>query len=414
MPCDRTTRNLSPSVALLTLSTVDFSLLTYSGRSSTTTSCRSSSKTSASCSDRCLPPPPPPLTSSLQLRSNDSGDYNYTEFLAPFDPSSTAPSGDQQQTKQPNPSLSYDCNVRDIDLWEEALRACKALDTEQCGFISQKRFLTILSKHLSGTGGISREEVKKILRQYRIGIGGKDLDYRSFFRSKLTTVLATEPMMLSSPNSVFQIDPGHQSRPTGASHPWDFSYRGHTAPSTHSSTSTSTALLQQTSSSAPNTSRAPSNTTAANTATATTERTGDRDPYWKRACAQPKTLSLPSSSSFPSTSASSPSLLLLKFQSPASAAVRPSEDLLPLLSLVKRLASHPQYRHLIENYKRNSLPSRVGFISNKHLLSSLRAIEFPMKKAEFNLLLKEFRAVGLPDTFHYQRMVDLAQAQGFS
>jgi hypothetical protein len=166
MPCDRTTRNLSPSVALLTLSTVDFSLLTYSGRSSTTTSCRSSSKTSASCSDRCLPPPPPPLTSSLQLRSNDSGDYNYTEFLAPFDPSSTAPSGDQQQTKQPNPSLSYDCNVRDIDLWEEALRACKALDTEQCGFISQKRFLTILSKHLSGTGGISREEVKKILRQY--------------------------------------------------------------------------------------------------------------------------------------------------------------------------------------------------------------------------------------------------------
>jgi hypothetical protein len=76
--------------------------------------------------------------------------------------------------------------------------------------------------------------------------------------------------------------------------------------------------------------------------------------------------------------------------------------------VVKRLASHPEYRRLIENYKRNSLPSRVGYISNKHFLSSLRAIEFPLKKAEFNLLLKEFRAIGLPDTFHFQRMVDLA------
>jgi hypothetical protein len=243
--------------------------------------------------------------------------------------------------------------------------------------------------------------VQKILRQHRIG--AKDFDYRSFFRSKLNDVLA-EHTLLSTPSSVFEILPSHQSRPAGPSHPWDFSYRGHTASSpqrTVLSADPRSSLLQP-SHSAPNTSR-PNFPMA--TATTASGARGD-EPYWKRACAQPKTLS---SSPLPvplSLSASIPSLNL-KFQTNStSAATRPPDP--AVLSVVKRLASHPEYRRLIENYKRNSLPSRVGYISNKHFLSSLRAIEFPLKKAEFNLLLKEFRAIGLPDTFHFQRMVDLA------
>ena len=189
--------------------------------------------------------------------------------------------------------------------------------------------------------------------------------------------------MLSTPNSVFQISPGHQSRAAGPSHPWDFSYP--TQQTLHSSIS------------APNTSRAPP---VAAVTTSAGMGSLEEDPYWKRACVQPKISPSPLSASVPS--------LQLKFQTNQTCGLTKPQDP-ALLSVVKRLASHPEYRRLIENYKRNSLPSRVGYISNKHLLNSLRAIQFPLKKAEFNLLLKEFRAIGLPDTFHFQRMVDLAQ-----
>lgn len=172
-------------------------------------------------------------------------------------------------------------------------------------------------------------------------------------------------------DSMFRIDPGTQSRQLGPAHPWDFNYVN---PSSHTLPPTCP----------PSTSTLESDSQL-------------RNPYWKRACVEPKALSIPSGPFLTSTQ--------IKFQSPSSTNQFSSDpNLIPLL---QRLGSHPQYHQLIVDYKRHSLPSHVGLISNKYFLTSLQSIKFPLKKSEFNLLLKEFRAIGFPDTFNYQRMIDM-------
>jgi hypothetical protein len=190
------------------------------------------------------------------------------------------------------------------------------------------------------------EVVRNILRTHRIGQG--DIDYRSFFRSKLTEV-KNETAVLSTSNSIFRISPGTQSRVVGPAHPWEFHRYA--------------------------------------------EGTSPHDQLRGHTSSGPSIQQL----KFPSTGDSS--------HVRAAWTIGQSDP--NLISLLQRLSAHPQSHQLSHHYQRNSLPSHDGYISNKCFQSSLKMIQFPLKKAEFNLLVKEFRAIGLPDSFHYQRMLDL-------
>jgi hypothetical protein len=98
-----------------------------------------------------------------QFQPNASGDYHYRQVLAPYHPSTIPPHGLENPQNSPSPSLTNppqlkksqsEINLRQMASqsqgapqgWEDAFRACKSLDKEQCGFISQKKFLTILSQ----------------------------------------------------------------------------------------------------------------------------------------------------------------------------------------------------------------------------------------------------------------------------
>lgn len=59
--------------------------------------------------------------------------------------------------------------------WQNALRACKAQDPEECGFLSQKKFLTILSQNI-------RE-----VRDY-LGFSFSHLNHRKYPRKKYKTL----------------------------------------------------------------------------------------------------------------------------------------------------------------------------------------------------------------------------------
>lgn len=72
-----------------------------------------------------------------------------------------------------------------------------------------------------------------------------------------------------------------------------------------------------------------------------------------------------------------------------------------VIPIVSKIVTNPQYKQLIDSYKRNQLPLRQGYISNKFFLNSLQIYQIRFKKSEVNVLLKEFRAIGLPDTFAY-------------
>lgn len=208
-----------------------------------------------------------------------------------------------------------------------------------------------------------------------------------------------QSMIQSTPDSIFQVAPLTKSRSLGPAHPWDFKYQCGTAPLPTSNSSLSQfksesnhqSLFQTT----PNNSNLP---------------------YWKRACVDPKSRPLTTTGEISSTTETSftgsgsstgtvnksfNSTSIDKFSSNNSNTFNINSYDIKLVPILSKIISHPQCKQLFDSYKRNQLPLRQGFISNKYFLNSLQIFQIPLKKSEVNVLLKEFRAIGLPDTFAY-------------
>ena len=213
-------------------------------------------------------------------------------------------------------------------------------------------------------------DINSFASQYQVGA---DVDYQTFFRTKLNQVMS-ETFTAPTPQSVFQIAPLTQSRSFGPAHPWDFKYQGGTSPLPLS----------------------PTKSLEVNQSFAHTMPDSTSQPYWKRACAEPKPRPIVSISPFENNSSNNSSNLIDISSY--------DEKVIPTIS---KIIAHPKSKQLLDSYKKNQLPLRLGYISNKFFLNSLKVFQIPLKKSEVNALLKDFRAIGLPDTFSYNEFLQV-------
>jgi hypothetical protein len=306
--------------------------------------------------------------SSLQNLSVNSSNQSTSQH-----PTLSSPSSISQSTKK---------------IWEKSLRECISQDKEKCGFISVSLFHSILNKTLLSASPplLTVGELSTLISTYRTG---NDVDYRTCFRHQLTR-LFNESGPLSTEHSVFQMAPLTKSRSLGPSHPWDFNYQlsGGTAPLPSNSSCALPSALPSASS------------------LSSTLPLSSSDPYWKRACQDPKPV-LPPPSARPMTSVSI-SPFSSSLVSPLTSSNLSDER---LITILKGFLHHPNSKALFDSYRRNQLVSHPGNISNRYFFSSLTEFDIAptIKKKDVNYLLKIYRAIGLPDTFNFQEMLSNCQ-----
>jgi hypothetical protein len=410
--------------------------------------------------------PPPPLSLSRlssvdQIQSDDQGNYSYRHFLTLYDPNrqphelsgvatitaqaeniynqslnhslsapilgsnSNSSSQSMRRTEdheRPQEEGSNDRGNNELKkLWHNALRMCKAQDTDKTGFIRREIFLASLEHHLgkvrrqllslsislslylsvsislsisvslsvflclslslsrdlispSSSQSLSSDEINSLANSYS---AGDDVDYHTCFRSCLNNVMNGPT---SNNKSIFQIAPLTKPRDSGASHPWDFNYQlnqsAAAAAQSHSDDSTL--------------------------------------PYWKRACVDPR--ARPATTLAPPSSLDSGGSLLsfgLSKTLPAtsSLSVDVSSYEPKVVNICRKIVSNPSFRQLKDELKRSQLINYKGCISIKNWSAILaNNASFSLTKSENGTLGRIFRAKGIPDTINYKDFLDVCLA----
>lgn len=340
------------------------------------------------------------------VHTNNSGNYSYSHFLTLYDPNlaphelsgvatvTAQAENVYNQALQQSQSLPYFGSSHSVSqsmsfedrpgntsvnpaadratnelkrMWQNALRSCKAQDESKTGFINKNIFMSAIEQHLGSS--MSSDAIESLANTYA---AGDDVDYHTCFRASLNEIMNGP---ISTNKSVFQIAPLTKARDVGASHPWDFNYQQGIPMKSNNDDLTI--------------------------------------PYWRRACADPRarpSTTTPSSSS-PLDSGGS---LTFGFNKTMGASANASSvDLSSyepkVITACRKVANHPNFRQLKDEFKRSQLVNYKGCISTKNFSAIVTNCQMELTRSESGVISRVFRAKGIPDTMNYQEFVDVCQ-----